>query len=141
MITVKRDESVDDLGGSFDERRRETERVHLGPQPLPLAQTLCANEHPNTYMSVLRPVCFCGRMIWTESDVKLASVYLGSFCVTSIFVMAAFAAVYGELTARLGYRRDSLLHCMTIGSAMLSLVVGVLWLVLLWFGILDDVFP
>ena len=74
-------------------------------------------------------------------DVKLASLYLGSFCVTSIFIMAAFAAAYGELTARLGYGRDRLLRCMTIGSAMLSLVVGVLWLVLLWFGVLDDVFP
>jgi hypothetical protein len=74
-------------------------------------------------------------------SVKLASVYLGSFCVTSIFIMAAFAAAYGEVTARLGYGRDRLLHCMTLGSAMLSLVVGVLWLVLLWFGVLDDVFP
>lgn len=74
-------------------------------------------------------------------SVKLASVYLGSFCVTSIFIMAGFAAVYGEVTARLGSGRDRLLHCMTLGSAMLSLVVGVLWLVLLWFGVLDEVFP
>mmetsp|Transcript_10001 Transcript_10001/g.42006 ORF Transcript_10001/g.42006 Transcript_10001/m.42006 type:complete len:226 (+) Transcript_10001:1362-2039(+) len=32
----------------------------------PLAHTLCAHEHPNTYMSVRRPVCFWGKMICTE---------------------------------------------------------------------------
>jgi hypothetical protein len=74
-------------------------------------------------------------------DATLATVYLSSFCVTSILIMALFAAAYGELTARVGYERESLLHCMTIASALLSLVVGVLWLVLLWFGVLDDVFP
>lgn len=74
-------------------------------------------------------------------NVKLASIYLGSFCVTSIVVMAGFAATYGELTARVGYNRDRFMQCMTMASAMLSLIVGVLWLVLLWFGVLDEVFP
>ena len=39
--------------------------VDTNARYLPLAHTLCANEHPNTYMSLCRPVCFCGMMIWT----------------------------------------------------------------------------
>ena len=42
--------------------------VETNARYLPLAQTLCANEHPKTYMSVIRPVCFCGKMICTECD-------------------------------------------------------------------------
>lgn len=76
-------------------------------------------------------------------DKWLATVYLTSFCGTSIVVMGLFAAAYGEATARLagGGKQEALLRCMSVGSAAMSLVVGVLWLVLLYFGILDEVFP
>ena len=78
-------------------------------------------------------------------DPLLATVYLGSFCLTSIAVMGGFAAAFGEATVRLADRQGaggsrSLLRCMSLVSAGLSLVVGVLWLVLLYFGVLDQVF-
>ena len=67
-------------------------------------------------------------------DPLLATVYLGSFCATSIAVMGAFASLWGEATARLAHKRGQLLRCMSVVSAVLSLSVGVAWLVLLYFG-------
>lgn len=76
-------------------------------------------------------------------DASLATVYLVAFCTTSISVMGAFAAIYGEATNRLVERQQSarLMYCISLASAFLSIFVGALWLVLLYFGILDDVFP
>ena len=75
-------------------------------------------------------------------DGGLATIYLGSFCATSIVIMGGFAALTGEATHRLAGRSGArLLHGMRMVSAALSVVVGLLWLVLLWFGVLDEVFP
>lgn len=66
--------------------------------------------------------------------------YLGSFCVASIFIMGVFAALYGEITGRLG--RNSLLVEFRIGifSAAFSVVVGIAWIVLQATGLMDEVF-
>jgi hypothetical protein len=66
--------------------------------------------------------------------------YLGSFCASSIFIMGVFAALYGELTGRLG--RNSLLMEFRIGicSASFSVIVGVAWIVLQATGLMDEVF-
>ncbi|CAK0811817.1 unnamed protein product [Prorocentrum cordatum] len=77
-------------------------------------------------------------------DPLLATLYLGSFCVASIIVMGVFAAAFGEVTSRVAQRRGGnagLLRCMSLASAGLSLVVGLAWMVLLYFGVLDQVFP
>ncbi|KAE8970109.1 hypothetical protein PR003_g28288 [Phytophthora rubi] len=54
--------------------------------------------------------------------------YLGSFCTASIFIMGVFAALYGEVTGRLG--GDSLVMEFRIGifSAFFSFIVGVAWI-------------
>ncbi|RHY87634.1 hypothetical protein DYB35_008914 [Aphanomyces astaci] len=39
-------------------------------------------------------------------------VYLGTFCLTSIIIMGLFAALYGELTSRLGY----VMTCCCVGT-------------------------
>ncbi|DAZ93831.1 TPA: hypothetical protein N0F65_009339 [Lagenidium giganteum] len=72
---------------------------------------------------------------WTKSV-----AYLASFCVSSIFIMGVFAALYGEVTGRLS--RNSLLLEFRIGmfSAAFSLVVGVAWIVLQATGQMDKVF-
>jgi hypothetical protein len=36
---------------------------------------------------------------------------------------------------------EALLHWLSLGSAVLAIVVGALWLLLLYLGILDQVFP
>ncbi|RLN88953.1 hypothetical protein BBJ28_00007808 [Nothophytophthora sp. Chile5] len=73
-------------------------------------------------------------------DTVKSVTYLGSFCVTSIATMGVFAAVYGEATGRLGERSELLAFRISIFSSMLSVIVGVLWLVLAAIGKLQEVF-
>lgn len=73
-------------------------------------------------------------------DWKLATLYLGCFCLSSTLTMGCFAFFYGTCSSRLG-RGTNLefqIHCF---SACLSILVGITWLVLLWLGKLEDVFP
>mmetsp|Transcript_6691 Transcript_6691/g.11739 ORF Transcript_6691/g.11739 Transcript_6691/m.11739 type:complete len:373 (+) Transcript_6691:89-1207(+) len=78
-------------------------------------------------------------------DAKLAIIYLGTFCLTSTCVMGGFAAFYGTLSEWLagGGRGQSgnRVFMVEVGSALLSLCVGFIWLVLLSLGKLDEVFP
>ncbi|GAB9475851.1 hypothetical protein Gpo141_00012928 [Globisporangium polare] len=73
-------------------------------------------------------------------DTLKSVVYLGSFCLTSIATMGVFAAVYGEATGRLGERSEMMAFRISIFSSMLSVIVGVLWLVLAAAGKLQQVF-
>ncbi|EGZ04955.1 hypothetical protein PHYSODRAFT_320230 [Phytophthora sojae] len=68
-----------------------------------------------------------------------AVAYPGSFCVASIFIMGVFAALYGEVTGRLG--GNSLVMEFRIGifSAFLSFIVGVAWIGLQASGQMDAV--
>jgi hypothetical protein len=76
-------------------------------------------------------------------DAKLATVYLGSFCVSSTLTMGLYATIYGTCSSRLAEGGASIHHTFRIecGSSCLSLIVGILWLVLLSIGKLDKVFP
>ena len=49
-------------------------------------------------------------------------------------------AGYGEATRRLGRTSQARSHQLMMASAALSLVVGVLWLVLSFAGVLDEFF-
>jgi hypothetical protein len=73
-------------------------------------------------------------------DLKLATIYLGCFCISSTLTMGIFAATYGILSARLvqGTQRGFQIECI---SASLSILVGIVWLTLLSFDKLDDLFP
>lgn len=73
-------------------------------------------------------------------DTMKSIMYLGSFCVTSIATMGVFAAVYGEATGRLGERSEMMAFRISIFSSMLSVIVGILWLVLAAAGKLQEVF-
>jgi hypothetical protein len=76
-------------------------------------------------------------------DAKLATIYLGSFCVSSTLTMGLYATIYGTCSSRLAEGGASIHHVFRIecGSSCLSLIVGILWLVLLAMGKLDEVFP
>jgi hypothetical protein len=71
---------------------------------------------------------------------KLATLYLGCFCVSSTLTMGCFASFYGLFSSSLGRqtRLEFQIHCF---SASLSILVGITWLVLLSMGKLEDVFP
>lgn len=68
-------------------------------------------------------------------------VYLGSFCTSSILVMGCVAAGYGCLSARYTQHNDLLTYRVEVVSAFCSVLVGITWLLLLYLGILDEVFP
>ena len=72
-------------------------------------------------------------------DAVLSTAYLGAFCLTSILAMGIFASVYGEVTARIG-DTERALYILTAFSSAFSIIVGVLWLILIATGKLDDVF-
>jgi hypothetical protein len=78
-----------------------------------------------------------------------AILYLFSFCVTSTLVMGGFASFYGSLCKKLVERAgkkdesDSLSRAFLIelGSASLSVVIGIVWLTLLAVGELEVIAP
>ena len=74
-------------------------------------------------------------------DWRLAVVYLGSFATTSTLAMGTFASGYGFVTKRVSGSKAALEFRTNVFSACLSILVGITWLVLLWMGILHDVFP
>ena len=66
----------------------------------------------------------------------LGSMYLITFCLFSTLTMGCFAAGYGRLFAkRIGW--EFRIECI---SACLSLVVGILWLILVGTGKMEEVF-
>eukprot|EP00563_Minutocellus_polymorphus_P013573 CAMPEP_0181048806 /NCGR_PEP_ID=MMETSP1070-20121207/15633_1 /TAXON_ID=265543 /ORGANISM="Minutocellus polymorphus, Strain NH13" /LENGTH=329 /DNA_ID=CAMNT_0023127617 /DNA_START=263 /DNA_END=1252 /DNA_ORIENTATION=- len=73
-------------------------------------------------------------------DWKLAAVYLGTFCITSTLAMGSFAALYGSFSAKISDQThlEFQLECF---SAALSIIVGVIWLTLIFLGKLEDFFP
>ena len=78
-------------------------------------------------------------------NVPLAVIYLGTFCLCSTLTMGFVAFGYGACSSRVSnigeqgrHRREFLIACLSSG---LSIVVGVVWLVLLAIGKLEDVFP
>ena len=75
-------------------------------------------------------------------DAKMAALYLGSFCLTSTAVMGGFAAFYGTISVWLaGGGPTNRMFVVEIGSALLSICVGFIWLSLLSMNALDEVFP
>eukprot|EP00239_Pterosperma_sp_CCMP1384_P010080 CAMPEP_0197869042 /NCGR_PEP_ID=MMETSP1438-20131217/45604_1 /TAXON_ID=1461541 /ORGANISM="Pterosperma sp., Strain CCMP1384" /LENGTH=228 /DNA_ID=CAMNT_0043487781 /DNA_START=596 /DNA_END=1282 /DNA_ORIENTATION=- len=68
-----------------------------------------------------------------------STVYLCTFFVASIVTMGGYAALYGEVTKQLSRSKNAELALIII-SAVLSITVGVVWLVLQDMGILDQVF-
>ena len=71
---------------------------------------------------------------------KASTCYLGSFIIASTISMGAFAALYGEITKRIGAAAESVELGLRIFSSSLSIVVGLLWLVLSLLGKLDAYF-
>lgn len=80
---------------------------------------------------------------------RLATIYLGTFCIASTVTMGVFSTLYGTCSSRLvagGQQqsaesiaiREFLIESL---SASLSILVGITWLVLLSIGKLEDIFP
>jgi hypothetical protein len=74
------------------------------------------------------------------NDWAKSSTYLGAFCASSIVTMGGFAALYGEVTGRMSRFSDASLVRVGIFSSCVSLCVGIMWVVLVSTGTLDEVF-
>lgn len=74
------------------------------------------------------------------NDWAKSSSYLGAFCLSSILTMGGFAALYGEVTGRMSRFSDSSLVRVGVFSSCVSLCVGIMWVVLVSTGTLDEVF-
>ncbi|KAL3659266.1 hypothetical protein V7S43_015844 [Phytophthora oleae] len=66
--------------------------------------------------------------------------YLGSFCLASILIMGVFAALYGEVTGRLGGNSLAMEFRIGVFSAFFSFIVGVAWIGLQASGQMSAVF-
>lgn len=72
---------------------------------------------------------------WTSSV-----LYLGSFIFASTLSMGTFAALYGEATKRIGATTETAELGLSIFSAGISILVGVIWFVLSILGKLGELF-
>jgi hypothetical protein len=70
-------------------------------------------------------------------DWKLATLYLGTFCLISTLVMGAFAATYGTASAKMTGSAEKREFIVGMFSSCLSIAVGIVWLVLSPLGKLD----
>lgn len=73
-------------------------------------------------------------------DWTAAVVYLACFVTSSTLCMGTFAAVYGEMTKKIGDISGSVEFIVTLISCSLSLIVGILWVVLSYMGKLEEFF-
>jgi hypothetical protein len=69
-----------------------------------------------------------------------STVYLGSFCIASIVTIGGFAALYGEVTGRLGGSSPTMDLRVGLVSASFSIVVGIAWIVFQAAGIMELIF-
>ena len=79
-------------------------------------------------------------------DAKMAVIYLSMFCLTSTLVMGSFVLFYGVFSRWLAGGRiqgsddGSRVFWVEAGLAGLSIMVGLVWLVVLSIGKLNEVF-
>lgn len=71
---------------------------------------------------------------------RYSFIYLGSFILASTLSMGTFAALYGEVTKRLGATAESVELALSVFSAAMSIIVGTIWLVLSLLGKLEGLF-
>lgn len=71
---------------------------------------------------------------------RYSFIYLGAFILSSTLSMGTFAALYGELTKRVGATAESVELALSVFSAALSIIVGTVWLVLSLLGKLEGLF-
>lgn len=67
-------------------------------------------------------------------------LYLSSFIFASTLSMGTFAALYGEVTRRIGATTESMELLLSVFSAGMSIFVGVIWFVFSLLGKLEDFF-
>lgn len=73
-------------------------------------------------------------------NIQSSFLYLASFILASTLSMGAFAAIYGEVTKRIGATAESVELGLNLFSNIMSIVVGAVWFILSMLGKLEDFF-
>jgi hypothetical protein len=71
-------------------------------------------------------------------SLRSSGIYLGTFVLASTLSMGCFAALYGEVTKRLGATQRGMDLALRLFSSGISILVGSLWFTLAALGDLDD---
>lgn len=74
-------------------------------------------------------------------DARLSTIYLASFCISSMATMGTVAVLYESCSKFISKSGKQTAFILETSSACLSILVGLLWLILLSVGKLDEVFP
>ena len=74
-----------------------------------------------------------------SQDSRFASLYLIAVCITSTFMMGGFSLVYSSFCKWFVVEDEKRIFLVEAGSACLSVVVGVAWIVLIAIGKMDEV--
>lgn len=73
-------------------------------------------------------------------NIGLSSLYLGTFCISSVITMGLFAMSYGTCTNYIS-NKFGMHFSIQLFSALLCIVVGVIWCLLILTGNMDNIFP
>eukprot|EP00743_Colponemidia_sp_Colp-15_P009760 GILK01010685.1.p1 GENE.GILK01010685.1~~GILK01010685.1.p1 ORF type:complete len:293 (-),score=19.49 GILK01010685.1:176-1015(-) len=110
--------------------------------------------HPETWNSrgaaafaigLVHGLAGAGGFLWVLPGVALPLLvlsisYLSCFFFSSTLIMGLFAALYGELTFQGSRISRNFSFILGVVSTMLSVIVGILWIVLNACGVLDEIF-
>ncbi len=132
--------------GSPDEFRKDHGHSHAHDEILDKMDSGFSKQFLSVGIGIVHGVAGPGGVLGVIPAVQLHNlwhsiVYLGSFCITSTLTMGCFAAAYGICSSGVSSNSDTLAFRMEVFSASLSVLVGWLWLTLLYLGILHDIFP
>ena len=97
------------------------------------------------FIGVLHGIAGPGTILGVIPAVEMHSwhataLYLVSFIAASTCCMGFFASIFGEVTRRAGAASEQIEFILNASSAVISLIVGVMWLVFGMLGRLDDFF-
>ncbi len=145
----------ENIGGYGDRSNTSVDTLDLHPVVDPMgidrngtisSDAVISKKCLSLFVGIFHGVAGPGGVLGVVPAVKLHNilhsiVYLGTFCISSIITMGSFAAMYGSLSATWSKENEILAYRIEIFSAFLAILVGCTWLVLLYLGILDEVFP